>query len=117
MWTCVVFVGLTCSYQSYRLIWGVVGHPNPAALADLKNLKTTIEAYYADFQRYPQFEEIDYPCSRDVTAFVVVSPDRKHYYLIAFHKKGTRLFTTASNTTLISHVPFREPGLVEAVPY
>ena len=117
MWTCVVFVGLVCSYQSYRLIWGVEGHPNPAAEADLRNLKTTMEAYYADLGRYPQFEEINYTCSRDITASVVVSPDRKHYYLIAFHKKGTRLYTTASNTTLISYVPFREPGLVEAVPW
>jgi len=110
------------SFWAYNIIEGSRGYacssPNSAAIADLKNVKTCLEAHYADYQRYPQPDEVPsfYEVSPDVTASFMTSNDEQSYILIAFHIEGNRIYTTTSETTLIYYIESSRQGLVKAEP-
>ena len=110
------------SFWAYNIIEGSRGYacssPNSAAQSDLRCLKTSLEAYYADYGRYPQPDEVPsfYEVSHDVTASFLTSDDKQSFIIIALHKEGNRIYLTTSETTLIYWIESSRQGLVKAEP-
>ncbi len=110
------------SFWAYNIIPGSMGYgcknPNSAAEADLRNLKTSLQAYYADYKRYPQPDEVPsfYEVSDDVTASFLTSDNKQSFVLMAFHKEGDKIYLTTSETNLIYWIIFSEQGLVPPNP-
>ena len=93
-------------FSTYR----VKGY-NAAAISDCKNLKTSLEAYYADHQTYPDdMKRLNYVASKDVE--IGYSPNCNSTYnqytysaetscngygIAAFHKQGDRIMVANSS--------------------
>ncbi len=116
---------IALSFGAYNIIYGSRGYgcksPNSAAIADLKNLKTSLMAYYMDHKlRYPKPDEVPsfYEVSDGVTASWMTSDadDKESYVLIAFHKEGDKIYLTTSETNLIYWIIISEQGLVPPNP-
>jgi type IV pilus assembly protein PilA len=75
---------------------------NSSALADLKNIKTACEGYYADNKRYPDsLSQIQFVASPGVEVLYQPDPDRKGYLVTTIHRTGDRKYGAASEKTEI----------------
>jgi type II secretory pathway pseudopilin PulG len=97
---------------------------NSAAVSDCRNLKTTLEAYFADNQTYPQdigmlIGQYNYKSSEGVD--VEYSPSCKHYpnidviacenyFISTGHKQSDRIFATTSEKAAIYFKQKKEPN-------
>ena len=104
------------------LVWSGIprfrSHPDSKAQSNLRNLLTVLEAYQADYLKYPQTNESLYFKPDDgVTASVVTSSDGQYYFAMAFNiKEGSRLYVKHSESSIIWWIPFPKEGLVMAEP-
>lgn len=97
-------------FSSYK----VKGY-NSAAMSDLKNAKTTLEAYFADNQRYPEtLEASKFVPSENVYIKCSILPDA--YVCGAAHKEGTVLYVADSQETAIVEEVY-ETGSPIQLPY
>jgi len=93
--------------------WGIP--PDVPAQASLSNLRTALEAYYADYQRFPQTNELpSLPFEGGVTASFVTSRDGQHYCAMAFHREGNNYILVFSESSEMWLIPFSKQGLVPA---
>ena len=112
---------IALSFWAYNITGYGCKSPNSAAMSDLRNLKTNLEAYHADHDRYPQPDEVPSfsEVSDDVTASWMTLDDKNLYFAIAFHKEGDKIIFTTSETHYIYYIYWRnfsEQGLVPLKP-
>lgn len=88
---------------------------NSSALSDLKNAKTTLEAYYADHQSYPDtLETAKYRPSENVYIKCSILPDA--YVCGSAHKKGTVLYVTEDSVIDITNHDYKSGDSIQ-LPY
>ena len=88
---------------------------NSSALSDLKNAKTTLEAYYADNQRYPETLEItQFKPSKDVDVKCSIIPDA--YVCGSANMKGTVLYVTDDSAIEIATLDYSAGDAIQ-LPY
>jgi len=88
---------------------------NKTALSDLRNSKTTLEAYFADHQRYPDtLESAKYIPSKNVYVKCAILPDA--YVCGAAHKKGDVLYITDNTEAKISNLEYKAGDAIQ-LPY
>lgn len=88
---------------------------NKTALSDLRNSKTTLEAYFADHQRYPDtLESAKYIPSKNVYVKCAILPDA--YVCGAAHKKGDVLYVTDNTEAKISNLEYKAGDAIQ-LPY
>jgi hypothetical protein len=73
---------------------------NSAAVADLRNAKTSMEAYFADHQQYPNsLAEANFKPTSGVDVICEYAPNA--YACVSRHKEGNRLYATMYNEPAI----------------
>jgi hypothetical protein len=73
---------------------------NAAALSDLRNARTSLEAYRADHRQYPaRLDETNFRASDGVSLSCSTSPT--DYTCVAKHREGNRLFATMNDDPVI----------------
>lgn len=97
-------------FSSYK----IKGH-NAAAMSDLKNAKTSLEAFFADNQRYPEtLEASKYIPSEDVYVKCSILPDA--YVCGAAHKEGTILYLIDNLEPSVAESPYSTGSPIQ-LPY
>ena len=90
---------------------------NSAAKSDIRNAKTTLEAHFADHQRYPErLEAADgkFQASKNVDVKCSINPTG--YVCASAHKQGTIMYVTNSTEANIEEQPYKLGNAVQA-PY
>ena len=88
---------------------------NSSALSDLKNAKTSLEAYFADHQRYPEtLEASQFKPSDNVNVKCSILPDA--YVCGSANKKGTVLYVTDDSATEITKLDYSAGDAIQ-LPY
>ncbi|MGD9686838.1 MAG: lysozyme inhibitor LprI family protein [Desulfobacter sp.] len=97
-------------FSNYR----TKGH-NSAAMSDLKNAKTNLEAYFADNQRYPDtLEASKFVPSKNVYIKCSILPDA--YVCGAAHKEGTIMYVSDNTGAQISEESYAAGNPIQ-LPY
>jgi type IV pilus assembly protein PilA len=83
---------------------------NSAAMADLKNAKTSVEAYYADHNnQYPEsLDTLRIPKNKDVE-IKYEKTGKNNYIIITTHEKGDRVYAVTSDTSEIRWKNKKDP--------
>ncbi len=88
---------------------------NSAALSDLRNAKTNLEAYYANNNKYPNtLEATNFNASNNVNIKCSILPEA--YVCATAHKKGTILYVADNIEAGIDQQPY-STGQVIQLPY
>ncbi len=94
----IVFIGIVAAvaipqFASYRM-----KSYNATAITELRNVKTSVESYYAEHGVYPDsLEQINCPRNKDVDVhFSEIAPNK--YTIVAAHLHGDKEYATKSDT-------------------
>jgi Tfp pilus assembly protein PilE len=106
------FVGLMVHTSMNQFSEYRVKSFNAAALSDLRNAKTTVEAYYADNSKYPtSLPEPSYVSKESKAVHIVyrLKVDGQQYTITSEHENGNKTYASNSEKPQIFFKPMGAP--------